>query len=46
VNGLSRSRRQGVLPKHLAVALAERISGDRWLDVFRARAAKAHAVHF
>jgi Fe-S oxidoreductase len=46
VNGLSRNRGQGVLPKHLAVALAERISGEGWLEAFRARAASAHAVHF
>jgi hypothetical protein len=46
VNGLSRSRAQGIEPKHLAVALAERISGEGWLAAFRARAAKAHAVHF
>ncbi len=39
-------RRIGVEPKHLAVALAEKLSGDRWLDAFRAQAANAHAVHF
>jgi Fe-S oxidoreductase len=46
VNGLQRSRAQGVEPKHLAVALAEKLSGDRWLEAFRAQAARAHAVHF
>jgi Fe-S oxidoreductase len=46
VNGLQRNRKQGVEPKHLAVALAEGISGDRWLELFRAQAARAHAVHF
>jgi FAD/FMN-containing dehydrogenase/Fe-S oxidoreductase len=46
VNGLARNRASGVAPKHLAVALAEKLSGDRWLDAFRALAARAHAVHF
>jgi hypothetical protein len=36
----------GGAPKHLAVALAEKMSGDGWLDEFRAQAAKAHAVNF
>jgi FAD/FMN-containing dehydrogenase/Fe-S oxidoreductase len=46
VNGLQRNRGQGVEPKHLAIALAEKLSGDGWLDAFRAQAARAHAVHF
>jgi Fe-S oxidoreductase len=46
VNGLARNRAMGVEAKHLAVALAERISGERWLDAFRAHAARAHSVHF
>jgi Fe-S oxidoreductase len=46
LQGLGRNRPLGVEPKHLAVALAERMSGERWLDAFRAQAAKAHAVHF
>jgi Fe-S oxidoreductase len=46
VNGLARNRAMGVAPKHLAVALAEKMSGDGWLDEFRAQAAKAHAVNF
>jgi Fe-S oxidoreductase len=46
VQGLGRNRPMGVEPKHLAVALAERMSGAGWLDAFRAQAAKAHAVHF
>jgi Fe-S oxidoreductase len=46
VQGLGRNRALGVEPKHLAVALAERMSGEGWLDRFRAQAAKAHAVHF
>jgi Fe-S oxidoreductase len=46
VNGLGRNRAMGVEPKHLAVAIAERLSGERWLEAFRAHAARAHAVHF
>ena len=46
LQGLGRNRPMGVEPKHLAVALAERMSGERWLETFRAEAAKAHAVHF
>jgi len=46
VNGLARNRAAGIEPKHLAVALAERLSGPSWLEVFRAEAAKAHAVNF
>jgi Fe-S oxidoreductase len=46
VNGLQRNRALGVEPKHLAVALAEKMSGEGWLDAFRALAARAHAVHF
>ena len=46
VNGLQRNRGQGVEAKHLAVALAEKLSGARWLEHFRAQAARAHAVHF
>jgi Fe-S oxidoreductase len=46
LQGLGRNRPMGVEPKHLAVAIAEAMSGDRWLERFRAQAAKAHAVHF
>jgi Fe-S oxidoreductase len=46
VQGLGRNAAMGVEAKHLAVALAERISGDGWLDRLRAQAARAHAVHF
>jgi FAD/FMN-containing dehydrogenase/Fe-S oxidoreductase len=46
VQGLGRNRPMGVEPKHLAVALAERMSGEGWLAAFRAQAARAHAVHF
>jgi Fe-S oxidoreductase len=46
VQGLGRNRALGVEPRHLAVALAERMSGPGWLDLFRERASRAHAVHF
>jgi Fe-S oxidoreductase len=46
LQGLGRNRPLGFVPKHLAVALAERMSGEGWLHAFRAQAAKAHAVHF
>jgi FAD/FMN-containing dehydrogenase/Fe-S oxidoreductase len=46
VQGLGRNRPMGIEPKHLAVALAEGMSGAGWLDRFKEQAAKAHAVHF
>ena len=36
----------GAEPRHVAVELARAISGDGWRDAFRARAARAEAVHF
>ncbi len=46
VQGLGRNRALGVEPRHVAVALAEKLSGPGWMDGFRAHAARAHAVHF
>jgi Fe-S oxidoreductase len=46
VQGLGRNAPLGVEPKHLAVALAERISGPDWRERFRAQATRATAVHF
>ncbi len=46
VQGLGRNAAMGVAPRHLAVALAERISGTGWLERFRAQAARAQPVHF
>jgi len=46
LQGLGRNRDAGVEAKHLAVALAERLSGPRWLETFRAQAARATAVSF
>ncbi len=46
VQGIGRSRALGVEPRHLAVELAERLSGPAWLDRLRVQAASARAVHF
>jgi FAD/FMN-containing dehydrogenase/Fe-S oxidoreductase len=46
VQGLGRNAPLGIEAKHLAVALAERISGPDWRERFRAQAARAAAVHF
>jgi len=46
VQGLGRSRHLGVDPRHLAVALAEKISGKEWMERFRAEADKAMAFNF
>jgi Fe-S oxidoreductase len=46
VQGLGRSRALGAAPLHLAVALAERVSGPDWMRRLEAQAARAHAVHF
>jgi Fe-S oxidoreductase len=46
LQGLGRNRPAGVEAKHLAVALAEKLSGPGWLETFRAQAARATAVSF
>ena len=46
LQGLGRNAAAGAEPRHLAVELARAISGERWKEAFRARAAKAKAVHF
>ena len=46
LQGLGRNRGMGVEPQHLAVAIAKRLSGPRWMEAFRAQAARAHAVRF
>jgi FAD/FMN-containing dehydrogenase/Fe-S oxidoreductase len=46
MQGLGRNAGMGVTPKHLAVAIAERLTGPGWLDAFRARAARARALTF
>lgn len=46
VHGLSRSKRIGVQPVHLAVALAERRSGRDWEKRFLAQACRACVFNF
>jgi FAD/FMN-containing dehydrogenase/Fe-S oxidoreductase len=46
VQGLGRNRDLGVRPKHLAVELAEKLSGKDWMRKFRERAAKGVAFTF
>lgn len=46
IQGLGRNKAMGVDPKHMVVALAEKLSGESWLDQFRIEAAKAKAFNF
>ena len=46
VQGLGRSEPMGVAPQHIAVALAERLSGPAWQEAFQAQAARARAIRF
>ncbi len=46
VQGLGRSLDLGILPKHIAVVLAEKHSGSGWSDIFRNQAATASKVTF
>jgi Fe-S oxidoreductase len=46
VQGLGRNEPQGFRAQHLAVALAEKLSGPGWLERFRAQAAQARAIQF
>jgi Fe-S oxidoreductase len=46
VQGLGRNAALGARAKHVAVALAERMSGPQWAEAFRAHAARAQAIHF
>jgi FAD/FMN-containing dehydrogenase/Fe-S oxidoreductase len=46
VQGLGRSRDVGVKPRHIAVALAEKLSGAEWKEEFLRQAAGASAVTF
>jgi len=46
VQGLGRTRDIGVEPLHIAVALAEKLSGAAWKEEFAAQAARATAVLF
>ena len=46
VQGLGRNRDLGVEPLHIAVAIAEKLSGADWKVRFKEQAAKATAVRF
>jgi FAD/FMN-containing dehydrogenase/Fe-S oxidoreductase len=46
VQGLGRSRDVGVEPLHIAVALAEKLSGTEWKKQFLVQAARATAIAF
>lgn len=46
VQGLGRSREIGIEAVHLAVALAEKHSGAKWMERFREQAAKATTITF
>ncbi|TCD48428.1 DUF3683 domain-containing protein [Chlorobium sp. N1] len=46
VQGLGRNVDMGLRPKHLTVALAEKLSGADWMERFRRQAAAASAVNF
>ncbi|MFO0583828.1 MAG: DUF3683 domain-containing protein [Anaeromyxobacter sp.] len=46
IQGLGRNAPLGYAPKHIAVALAERLSGPRWEERFEAEAARAELIRF
>jgi Fe-S oxidoreductase len=46
VQGLGRNSPLGVEPLHVAVALAEKLSGPNWFEAFRRQAERAHAIQF
>ncbi len=46
VQGLGRNGPMGVEPLHIAVALAERLSGPGWMDAFRRQASRANVIQF
>ena len=46
VQGLGRNRDLGVEPRHIAVAVAEKMSGQAWKNHFKEQALKATAVRF
>ncbi len=46
LQGLGRNASLGIETRHIAVELARAISGERWMEAFRARAAKGQAIHF
>jgi FAD/FMN-containing dehydrogenase/heterodisulfide reductase subunit C len=46
MQGLGRNKSMGVVPQHLAVALAEKLSGKTWLKQFKVQAGRARAFNF
>jgi Fe-S oxidoreductase len=46
LQGLGRNAAMGVTTRHLAVELAQALSGEGWPEVLRARAARAQTVRF
>jgi len=46
VQGLGRNAPLGYQPKHIAVALAERLSGEKWIEAFRQEAGRAQLIRF
>jgi len=46
VQGLGRNASIGAAPRHIAVELASRVSGEGWQERFRQQAAQAKAVRF
>ncbi|MFZ4699182.1 MAG: DUF3683 domain-containing protein [Candidatus Methylumidiphilus sp.] len=46
VQGLGRNRAMGIDPQHIAVALAEKVSGTGWMERFLQQAGKAVAFNF
>ncbi|HJX63427.1 MAG TPA: DUF3683 domain-containing protein [Polyangia bacterium] len=46
LQGLGRNVDTDIKPRHIIVEIARRLSGDRWLDILRQRAAAAQAIRF
>jgi Fe-S oxidoreductase len=46
MQGLGRSAGLGLRPRHVAVELATRLSGESWREALRAQVARAKAIHF
>ncbi len=46
LSGLGRNREMGITPKHMAVVLAEKLGGDRWMSEFTRLVAAAEKVTF
>jgi len=46
LQGLGRNAGLGLTPRHIAVDLAERLTGDGWEDDLRRQVSRARAIHF